>query len=71
MKSMGLKFSPLIVGHLLGPLSMFRLLAGTFWTHSYSSPNSPDGDIIRLTYTLIKQSNPLLSIQQSTWSSAN
>ena len=47
---MGLKFSPLIVGHFLGPLSMFGLLVGTSWTHSYSSPNSPDGDIIRLTY---------------------
>ena len=34
MEDMGLKFTPVIVRHLLGPLSMFGPMAGTSWTHS-------------------------------------
>ena len=33
MEGMGLKFTPVIVGHLLGPLSMFGPMASTSWTH--------------------------------------
>ena len=43
MEGMGLKFAPVIVRHLLVPLSMFGPMAGTSWTHSYivliNSPN--------------------------------
>ena len=34
MESMGLKFTPVIAGHLLGHLSLFGPMAGTPWTHS-------------------------------------
>ena len=40
MKGMDLKLTPVAVRHLLGPLGMFGLMAGTFWTHIASS-NSP------------------------------
>ena len=43
-EGMGLKFIPVIVRHLLGPLRMFGPLAGTSWTHMYvASPNSSNG----------------------------
>ena len=35
MEGMGLKLIPVVVRHLLGPLSMFEPMAGTSWTHSY------------------------------------
>ena len=35
MEGMALKFTPVTVRHLLGHLSMFGLMAGTSWTHSY------------------------------------
>ena len=34
MEGMGLKFTPAVARHLLDPLSMFGLMAGTSWTHS-------------------------------------
>ena len=34
MEGMGLKFIPVEVRHLLGPLSMFGSMAGTSWTHN-------------------------------------
>ena len=34
MEGMGLKFIPVVVRHLLGPLSMFGPMAGTSWTQS-------------------------------------
>ena len=34
MKGMGLKFTPVVVRHLLGPLSVFGSMAGTSWTYS-------------------------------------
>ena len=34
MEGIGLKFAPVIVRHLLVPLSMFGPMAGTSWTHS-------------------------------------
>ena len=34
MEGMGLKFTPGVVRCLLGPLSMFVLIADTSWTHS-------------------------------------
>ena len=36
MEGIDLKFTPVIVRHLLGPLSMFGSMAGTSWTHSQS-----------------------------------
>ena len=33
MEGMGLKFTPVVVRRLLGPLSMFGPMAGTSWTH--------------------------------------
>ena len=36
MEGMGLKFTPMVVKHLLGPLSMFGPGAGISWTHSLS-----------------------------------
>ena len=32
MEGMGLKFTPVIARHLLGRLSMFEPMAGTYWT---------------------------------------
>ena len=40
MEGMGLKFTPVVVRHLLGPLSMFGPMAGTFGL--IASPNSPN-----------------------------
>ena len=34
MEGMGLKLTPVVVRHLLGPLSMFGPMASTSWTHS-------------------------------------
>ena len=34
MESMGLKFTLMVVRHLLDPMSMFGPMAGTSWTHS-------------------------------------
>ena len=34
MEGMGIKFTPLIVRHLLGPLSIFGPIVETTWTHS-------------------------------------
>ena len=34
MEGMDLKLTPVAVRHLLGPLSMFRPIVGTSWTHS-------------------------------------
>ena len=34
MEGMGLKLTPVLVRHLLGPLSMFGPMTGTSWTHS-------------------------------------
>ena len=42
MEGMCLKFTPVLVRHLLGHLSMFGPTAGTSWTH-IASPNSPNG----------------------------
>ena len=36
MEGMGLKLTQLLVRHLGSPLSMFGLMAGISWTHSYS-----------------------------------
>ena len=33
MEGMGQKFTPVVVKHLLGTLSMFGLMAGISWTH--------------------------------------
>ena len=33
MEGMGLKFIPVVVRRLLGPLSMFGPFAGISWTH--------------------------------------
>ena len=34
MEGMGVKFNPVVVRHLLGPLSMCGPVAGTSWTHN-------------------------------------
>ena len=34
MEDMGLKFIPVIVRHLLDPLSMIAFVASTSWTHN-------------------------------------
>ena len=39
MGGMGLKLMPVVMRHLLDPLGMSRLMAGTSWTHNYY--NSP------------------------------
>ena len=44
MEGMGLKFAPVIVRHLLVPLSMFGPMAGTSWTHSQSGSEIRPGD---------------------------
>ena len=36
MGGMGLIFTPVLVRHLLGPLSFSRPMTSTSWTHSYS-----------------------------------
>ena len=36
MEGMGLKFTPVVVKHLLGLLSMRGSMTGTSWTHIYS-----------------------------------
>ena len=33
MEGMGLKLTPVVVRRLLGPWRMFKLMAGTSWTH--------------------------------------
>ena len=34
MEAMGLKFTPVVVRHLIGRLSMFVPMAATSWTYS-------------------------------------
>ena len=41
MEGKGLKLTSVVVSRLLCPLSMFGPMAGTSWTHSWDSPNSP------------------------------
>ena len=43
MEGMDLKFIPMILRCLLGPLSTFGLMAGTFLTHSYSKQSKQRG----------------------------
>ena len=43
MEAMGLKFTPVVVRHLLGPLSVFGPAAGTFFHGLMASTNSPNG----------------------------
>ena len=35
MEGTGLKFAPVVVRHLLDPLSMFEPMDRTSWTHNY------------------------------------